>query len=108
MFLMMGTFHIILNYLAVISTRFKDAGLRDIIVQSMIVAEGSVDTMFSGTRAYKRAVRVYKILYEAIFRLLLEEYEANNPNCCEKMDEYIQNLDEASNFNTMLENIVQI
>ena len=52
MFLMMGTFHIMLTFLRVIATRFKDAGLRDIAIQSNIVVEGSVDTMFSGTRGY--------------------------------------------------------
>ena len=48
---MMETFHIILTFLAVISSRFKDAGLRDILIQSSVVAEGSVDTIFPGSRA---------------------------------------------------------
>ena len=56
MFLIMDTFHIILTFLAVIATRVKDAGLRDIAIQSNIVAEVSVDTMFSGTRCYKPAI----------------------------------------------------
>ena len=64
-FLMMGTFHVIPTFLAVIAARLKDAGIGNIAVQSLIVAEGSVDTMFSGSRCYNRAVRVYKILYEA-------------------------------------------
>ena len=51
LFLMMGTFHIILTFLAVISSRFKDAGLHHILIQSSVVAEGSVDTMFTGSRA---------------------------------------------------------
>ena len=46
-----GTFHIILTFIAVIAIRFKDAGLRDIVIQSMIVAEGSIDTTFAGRRA---------------------------------------------------------
>ena len=61
----MDTFHVILTFLALITTPFKYAGLRDIVVQSTIVAEGSVDTMFGGSRAYNRAIRTYKILYEA-------------------------------------------
>ena len=74
LFLMMGTFHIILTFLAVISSRFKDASLRDILIQSSVVAEGSVDTMFTGSRAYKRAIRTtYKILYEAFSRILLDD-----------------------------------
>ena len=52
-FLMMGTFHIIMTLLAVMAVRFKDAGLKDLVIQSVLVAEGSVDTLFSGSRAYK-------------------------------------------------------
>ena len=64
-FLMMYTFHVILSFLAVIATRFKDAGLHDVVVQSTIAAEGSISTVFGGSRAYNRAIRTYKILYEA-------------------------------------------
>jgi len=78
-FLMMGTFHIIMTLLAVMAARFKDAGLKDLVIQSVLVAEGSVDTMFSGSRAYKRAVRAYKILYESFSRLLLEKFAIKYP-----------------------------
>ena len=64
-FLMMDTFHVIFSFLAVIATRFKDAGVRDVVVQSIIVAGGSINTMFGGSRSYKRAIRTYKTLYEA-------------------------------------------
>ena len=84
-FLMMGTFHIIMTLLAVIAARFKDAGLKDLVIQSVLVAEGSVDTMFSGSRAYKRAVRVYKILYESFSRLLLEKFTKEHPETVEAL-----------------------
>ena len=61
MFLMMGTFHIIITFLAVIASRFKDAGLRDISIQSI------------------------KIIYEAISRLLLKEFEAAHPDSTSAM-----------------------
>ncbi len=88
-FLMMGTFHIIMTLLAVMAVRFKDAGLKDLVIQSVLVAEGSVDTMFSGSRAYKRAVRVYKILYEAFSRLMLEKFEKEHPNTVKALYESI-------------------
>ena len=44
-FLVIGTFQIIHTLLAVIASRFKDAGLGDVLVQSNIVVEGSVDTI---------------------------------------------------------------
>jgi len=94
LFLMMGTFHIILTFLAVVAARFKDAGLKDIVVQTMIVAEGSVDTMFTGTRAYKRAIRIYKILYEAFSRILLEEFEARNVPVSDQMLQLLQDKDD--------------
>ena len=62
LFLMIGTFHITLTFLVVISLRFNNASLRDILTQSSVVAEGSVDTMFTGSQTYKRATRTYKIL----------------------------------------------
>ena len=103
-FLMMGTFHVILNFLAVIAARFKDAGLRDIIVQSMIVAEGSVDTMFNGSRAYNRAARSYKILYEAFSRILLDDFELVFPLESNKLQQTLQNVDDdfVSSFGTHL------
>ena len=75
---MMGTFHIILTFMAVLAALFKDAGLKDIVVQSMTVAEGSVDGMFSGTRSYNRAVRVYKVLYDMFLKICRNKFEVEN------------------------------
>ena len=48
LFLMMGTFPILLMFLGIIGTRFKDAGMRDVYIQSKIVSEGSVDSVLRG------------------------------------------------------------
>ena len=98
---MMGTFHIILTFLAIIAARFKDAGLRDVVIQSMVVAEGSVGTMFTGTRAYKRAVRVYKILYEAVSRMLLKIFERAYPAKSEALQKLLERVDDSSDFNRL-------
>ena len=66
-FLMMGTFHVILTFLTVIAARFKDVGLRDIVAQSLIVAEGSVDIMFSGSRCYNSRLSIQN-LFGNIFK----------------------------------------
>ena len=86
---MMDTFHVILTFLAVIATRFKDAGLRDIVVQTTVVAEGSVNTMFGGSRAYNRAIRTYKILYEAFYGILMDDFELGYPTECYKVREAV-------------------
>ena len=93
-FLMMGTFHIIMTFFAVIAARFKDAGLKDIVIQSMLVAEGSVDTMFSGSRAYKRAVRAYKILYESFSRIMLEKFEEEYADSAKALQNILENSED--------------
>ena len=45
LFWMMRTFHILLMFLEIIGTRFKDVGMRDVYIQRGIVAEGSIDSV---------------------------------------------------------------
>ena len=66
--LRMGAFHTICNLLSTIGKRFQDAGLRDLCVESGVIAEGSITAVMEG-RKYNRAVRLHKIVYEAMMRL---------------------------------------
>lgn len=66
--LRMGAFHTICNLLGIVGQRFEDAGLRDLAVKSGRVAEGSITSVLSG-KQYNRAVRLHKLLYEALSRL---------------------------------------
>ena len=45
---MLGIFHMIMMHLVVIGNTFSDAGLNDLIIQSDVVATGSVDKALSG------------------------------------------------------------
>ena len=67
--IMMGGFHLLMMLLGVIGTRFGDAGLRELAVQSDVVAEGSIDKVLIG-KQYNRAVPLHKLTYEALMRLL--------------------------------------
>ena len=69
--LMMGIFHLLMVYMGILKKRFGDAGLRDALIQGSVVAEGSVDMALRG-KNYKRGVRLYKIFYEALLRLLIK------------------------------------
>ena len=64
----MGTFHTVCNLLSTIGKRFQDAGLRDLCVESGVIAEGSVTGVMEG-RKYNRAVRLHKLVYEAMVRM---------------------------------------
>ena len=72
--LRLGAFHIMCIYIAVIGKRFGDAGLRDIVVESNILGESSVDKMLKG-KHYNNAMRVLKYLFDAIKRQSIDSYE---------------------------------
>ena len=55
--------------LSIIGKRFQDFGLRDLCVESGVVAEGSVSGIMDGRR-YNRGVRFHKIMYEALMRIV--------------------------------------
>ena len=63
-----GAFHTTCTLLAIIGKRFQDAGLRDLCIETNIIAEGSVSAVLDG-RMYNRGVRLHKLVYEFILRL---------------------------------------
>ena len=63
--LRMGAFHVITTFLAVLGKHFADAGLVDILIESGILAYGSLSGVVEG-RHYNRTIRARKI--EALFR----------------------------------------
>ena len=69
--LMMGMFHMLMMFMHILSKRFSAVGLRDVLIQSGVVAEGSVDKALSG-KMYNRGIRLYKLAYEAITRKVFD------------------------------------
>lgn len=80
--LMMGNFHTICNFMSTIGKMFGDAGLRDLAVESGVIAEGSINKVLEG-KQYNRAVRLHKLIYEALMRLAWTDFkdwlETNHP-----------------------------
>ena len=68
--LRMGVFHTICTFLSEIGKRFQDAGLRDVIIESGVIAEGSVSGVLED-RTYNRSIRCHKLMFEALNRLAL-------------------------------------
>ena len=69
----MGVFQMACTMLPIIRKRYQDAGLRDSCVESGVLAEGSVAGVLDG-RGYNRAVRLHKLMYEALMRLVLQGF----------------------------------
>ena len=66
LFLMMGTFHILLMFLGMIGARFTDAGMRDVYIQSEIVAKRLIDSMLRGKHS-NREIRPHKLSWKALY-----------------------------------------
>ena len=60
--LRLGISQTICNVTSNLSTRFQDAGLRDLYIEASIIAEGSINRVMDGNM-YNRAVRVHKSIY---------------------------------------------
>ena len=67
----MGAFYSSCNFFATIGKRFKDSGLRDIAVESAVIAEGIIEVLLEG-RQVTRTVRIHKTIYKALQRLISE------------------------------------
>ena len=70
---MMGMFHTIMMYIHILSKRFSDASLRDVLIQSGTIAEESIDKALSG-KMYNRGIRAYKLIYEAIMHKVIVDH----------------------------------
>ncbi|KAG0725964.1 hypothetical protein GWK47_004497 [Chionoecetes opilio] len=53
---------------------FGDAGLRDVAVESGVIAEGSINRVLEG-KQYNRAVRLHKLMYEALMRIIWKGFQ---------------------------------
>lgn len=69
----LGGFYIILAMLACIGKRFRDAGLENIMIESSIVAHGSINGVMNGHH-YNRSIRAHKCVMEAMQRIPWELY----------------------------------
>ena len=64
----MGTFPTLCTLLNIIGKQFQGAGLRDLCIESDVIADGSIEKLLLG-KQYNRAVRFHKLLYEVLQRL---------------------------------------
>ena len=92
---MLGDFHLLMMLLGVMGIRSVNAGLREIAIQSEAVAEGSIEKVLEG-KSYNPAVRLHKIVYEALSRTLLDKFEASLPENV---------MDVSEQKNTVVENL---
>lgn len=69
----LGEFHTSMSFLNIIGKRFGDGGLKDILIESEIVASGSINSVLNGHH-YNRSMRAHKILYESLQQLRFKAF----------------------------------
>ena len=74
----MGVFHTICSIFGTVGKMMQGSGLAEIIIESGICASGSLDKVLSG-KHYNRALRVHKLVSEALERQLLHMFEETQP-----------------------------
>lgn len=108
--LRLGAFHTICNVMSILGCRFQDAGLRDLCIESGLIAEGSINRVMDG-KMYNRAIRVHKSIYEALMRLAWTEFipylEEKQPEKMEEVHIFLSKVTEAGknegSWNELLE-----
>ena len=96
----MGVFHTICSLFGTLGKMMKGSGIAEIIIESGICASGSLDRVMTG-KQYNRALRVHKLLLEALERLLLERFEEDHPRSeCLSKDSCNTLMDLIENPNT--------
>ena len=101
---MLGIFHVIMMYLGIIGKKCSKAGIRELSVQSDILAIESVNKVLSG-KMFNRAIHVYKALHEGPDRFLLNKMEDNDVDNSE-LSSIISDMQEK--LNDFYENITQV
>ena len=82
--------------LAIIGKRFQNAGLRNMAIESGVVAGGSLSGVMDGRR-YNRGVRFHKLMYEAFMRLVWKAFRPwiaeNHEESKDLIEDSFQELD---------------
>ena len=71
----MGVFHTTCSLLGVLGKRMTGSGFADLIIEADVCASGSLTKVMSG-KHYNRAIRVHRLMLEALERLLYETFES--------------------------------
>ena len=73
----LGVFHFICAYMGAVEKNLRGSGFEEIILEAGICASGSIEKVMTG-KHYNRALRVHKVVLEALERLLLQYLRSNS------------------------------
>lgn len=68
-FLRLGGFHIVKNFMCVIGNHFADSGLTEVWAESSVFGENTAQNNMQA-KSYNRAIRAHKLTFEAVWKTL--------------------------------------
>ena len=71
----MSSFHLTCAFMGALGKKMRCSGFEEVLIESGICASGSIEQVLTG-KHYNRALRVHKVVYEALERILLQVYES--------------------------------
>ena len=94
--LRLGAFHLACSFLGIIGKRFRDASLEDILIESDVIAAGSVSGVLE-RKHYNRGIRMHKLVMEALFYIKWKKFgqwltEQENPPAYTSLQDDIKNI----------------
>ena len=83
----LGSFHTQMCFMKTIYKRIKESNTEDLLVESGLIVQGSVEKALSGGH-YNRATRLHKLFYEAMIRIIITHSEKNNVTLPSTLDTF--------------------
>jgi len=103
MILMLGGFHLAMNFIGAIGKIMRNSGAEDIISKTKICKEGTANKIFGSSGDYYQSFRAHKLLHEAMESLHIEAFEnwyiensANNSHDFGKVSDVLHDI--STNF----------
>ena len=92
----LGAFRLAYSFLGIIGKRFRDAGREDILIESDVIAAGSVNGVLEG-KHYNRGICMHRLVMEALFRIKWKKFsqwltEQENPPAYTSLQDDIKNI----------------
>ena len=108
----LGRFHTICTLLVIVGKRFQDSGWRVLCIESGMIADSSISGVMDGLM-YNQAVRLHKLVYEAVVRLVWKGFlswlQANHTDDVVHVNETLKTIGNMSNdvSQTSLKQVLQ-
>jgi len=74
----LGAFHTMCSYMGALGKMMAGSGFEEVLIEAGTCASGSINQVMNGSH-YNRAMKVHKLMVDALERLLLRQFTSQSP-----------------------------